>query len=162
MESPIKAIVFFIFLLRPALSHGTADNQRCVASIYEAYSYISFEGFGYGKYWNATCQNHLKVTSIYAASTKYCTPGDKTAGISLLSFYCQEYGHTVLLDESELAANLTIDKIEKMKLVTLDEKSAKVNYTEPVVISREFYDLSYQTLVRVFIDDVTIFYYTAT
>ncbi|KAH8897703.1 hypothetical protein GQ53DRAFT_712143 [Thozetella sp. PMI_491] len=140
--------VFLFFHLKLVASDSLDQDQYCVSSVYGAYDSILFEGIGYDDYWVGSCQNQLKVTSIYAASLTYCSLDEFNAGVPMLAGYCTEYGEVELLPMIAVAANLTPEGIKSMKVVTQDDLASGDNMTEPVIISRDYFDLSYNTVCQ--------------
>lgn len=64
-------------------------NERCVTAAYTALNYLSFAGEPTTGFWQTRCQNHLKVTSIYAAAKVYCDEDEKSAGFAQLDTLCR-------------------------------------------------------------------------
>jgi len=124
-------------------------DQVCFDTVFEAYSYVAFEGDDRDVYYYSLCQYPPKVLSIYAAGETYCTPSEVTAGAELLAAYCGEYGPDLqLLPISDFQANLTEENIQSIPVVTLEEAMAEATpYSTPVLISPSFFSAMHKTVV---------------
>lgn len=89
----------------------------------------------------------LELVSLYAAAHTYCTESEITAGMQVLTRYCVEYGNTTLRPMSDFAPNLTAASIASMRQVGRWDVSPTDVLEEPVLITKEFYALAYQTEV---------------
>lgn len=122
-------------------------NERCVTAVYTALGYVSFTGEPAVGMWNIRCQNSLMVTSVYAATEKYCEKDEQSAGLGQLNSYCQRLTHRQLLPRKNVAENLTDENVREMRVVEFQElsRSDKVDY--PVLVSAAFYGRTFNTIV---------------
>ncbi|KAK2831891.1 hypothetical protein FQN49_007066, partial [Arthroderma sp. PD_2] len=143
---PLK-LLLGVFL--PGLVSATdlASNQLCFSAVYGAYRSITFAGPPGEEYWVSLCRNPLKVGSIYASAKVHCKPGDISPGSAVLEEYCEKYAFKPLLPISKFAANLTDEKIAKLRVVDNGEIPPTEIVTTPVVISKKLYNLSLRTIV---------------
>jgi hypothetical protein len=130
------------------LSLDIAVNQECVAAVFNVVGNLNFEGIGYGDYYTGLCQNPLKATSVYAISKTYCPPNDLDPGFTYFAWACQSYGMVDLLPEADFAANLTEKAISSFPVLDQDDKRVLTNLTTPVLVSRDWFELSFRTEVR--------------
>jgi hypothetical protein len=138
----------FIITLGITVADELRRDELCFDAVYEVYGQIPFVGSGPDDYWPSVCQNHLKVNSIYAAATRYCSAYEIKAGTELLGKYCIEYGETELLPISEFKENLTQAYLQNMRIVEKDDVRADgPNITETIMISDHFFSLSLRTVV---------------
>jgi hypothetical protein len=146
----LKHYISFLVTLGFTLAEELRRNEICFDAIYEVYGEIPFVGSGPDDYWPSVCQNHLKVNSIYAAATRYCSASEIEAGTKLLGKYCTEYGEMELLPISDFKENLTQEYLQNMRVVEKDDvKEDGPNITETVMISDHFFSLSLRTVVGV-------------
>jgi hypothetical protein len=140
---------FLSFLALSSLSLASAlrKDQYCFDAVYEALADLSFVGNTADEYWNSTCQNPLKVTSMYASAKTYCTPHEIEAGVAVLAKYCFEYGTLELAPMSQFADNLTDDFIKGMRMINYQEIPETDNITELVVMSPTYFGGSLRTVV---------------
>jgi len=134
-------------LLGSSLINALDKNQYCVDAVYEALSSLSFEGSSADAYWESTCQNPLKVGTIYASATRYCTNREISAGTALLEKYCLEYGELGLLPYSNFKLNLTEEYLSSLRVIDYEEIPATENVTAVVLISTSYFEASFRTIV---------------
>jgi hypothetical protein len=139
-------VAAFAFLGSP-LANALGKDQYCLDAVYEALSDLSFEGSSADAYWESTCQNPLKVGTIYASATRYCTEYEIIAGATLLNQYCTEYGEVELLPYSDFKANLSEEYINSLRVIDYEEIPATENVTAVVLISATYFDASFRTVV---------------
>jgi len=121
--------------------------EYCFDAVYEAFGDLTFVGNTADEYWESTCQNPLKLTSIYASAKTYCTDHEIHAGTLLLAHYCMEYGEVELVPMSKFAENLTKDFIKSMRVVNYGDIPETENITVPILLSGEYYGASHRTVV---------------
>ncbi|KAL3477438.1 ferric reductase like transmembrane component-domain-containing protein [Aspergillus californicus] len=120
-------------------------NERCVTSVYTAYSYITFAGSSSRKFLATRCQNPLEVISIYASSDVYCKPVERLVGLAQLETVCKEAGLDLLTRQS-LAKNLTYDAIKRMRHVDYLELPMTDPIDFPVLLSPSYYSRVFRTI----------------
>lgn len=136
--------LLWFFLIPSVLCEYISLDRRCVTAVFTAYNYLTFSGpVGF---WDSRCQNPLKVTSIYAASDIYCRPDERTAGFALFASYCHQFGQTDLLLRDQLAANLTDDAIQQMKVVEYGVIPKHQPLDAPVLISQNYFKRTFRTI----------------
>lgn len=136
-----------VFLFTSALAQEPSPQQYCVYAIYEAYTFLTFEGTGSTSSWTSTCKNSLKATSMYAAAEQYCEPEQITRGYDFIRETCIEEAGTELLDLSSIIENLTASTMQSMEVVGYGEISKKHTLTEPVLISTSYYERASKSVV---------------
>lgn len=141
MRIPITALCFSLLGLANALN----PDIYCVDGIYTALTSVIFNGSSPAAYAQASCQNHLKVGSIYASAIKYCTDHEISAGISWLSNTCLMSG-LELLPYTDFQRNLTQDYLDSLRTIGYGETSTET-VTTVVIIDKPYYDLGYRTIV---------------
>jgi hypothetical protein len=134
-------------LLGSSLTDALNKDQYCVDAVYEALSSLSFEGSSADVYWESTCQNLLKVGTIYASAKRYCTDHEISAGTALLRKYCLEYGKLELLPYSDFQTILTEDYLSSLRVIDYEEIPATENVTAVVLISTTYFEASFRTIV---------------
>jgi hypothetical protein len=135
--------LFSTSLADPALK----KDQYCFDAVYEAMSDLVFVGNTADDYWNSTCTNPLKLTSMYASGITYCTEHEIASGAKLLDYYCQEYGMVDLTPISEFSQNLTAEYIKTMRVVDYEEIPSTDNISYPILMSKSYFDASFRTVV---------------
>ncbi|KAI9370713.1 ferric reductase like transmembrane component-domain-containing protein [Aspergillus egyptiacus] len=120
-------------------------NERCVTSIYTAYTYINFDGPFSRKSLASQCQNPLEVTSIYASTSVFCDAIERSAGLAQLETMCKDAGFD-LIPREQLAQNLTQDAISRMRAVDFQELSPTQPVDFPVLLSPSHYGRVFRTL----------------
>ncbi|TFB00153.1 Ferric reductase transmembrane component 3 [Trichoderma ghanense] len=128
-----------------ALSSTISVDQECVSAVFSILGGLNFVGIGYGNYYVASCQNPLKVASIYAISKTYCPPSDLDPGFDYLKTLCRKYGGAELLPEEDVAANLTDEAVNGFPVLDQADTRVMTNLTTPVLISRDWFDLGFKT-----------------
>ncbi|GES66786.1 FRE family ferric-chelate reductase [Aspergillus terreus] len=144
MRGPIWLFLYLYVLV--AVASVIPQNQRCVTAVYTAYGYISFSGTPAKGSWNSRCQNSLEVTSIYAASDRYCSVPERQAGLSELEVLCRQYAGVGLIPRERLAENLTDDAVRNMRVVEYLELSRRNPIASPVLISPAYYEVTFRTI----------------
>ncbi|PKX93593.1 ferric reductase family protein [Aspergillus novofumigatus IBT 16806] len=132
--------------LQNALSQIIPPNERCVTAVYTAYDYISFSGHPNRGLWAPRCRNRLRVLSVYAASTVYCSDAERERGFALLEAQCREYAGVNLIPREEFAANLTDDAISRMRVVEFRELPKKETVNTPILVSESYYSRVFRTI----------------
>lgn len=122
-------------------------SERCVTAVYTALNYISFVGEPTAGLWQTTCQNRLKVTSIYAASEVYCREDEILAGFTRLNNLCCDTANIELLSKHSVADNLTDERLRQMKIVDFQEVLRGELLDFPVLLSPTYYDRTFRTVV---------------
>jgi ferric-chelate reductase len=145
MRGPLWLFLYLYVLV--AAASVIPQNQRCVTAVYTAYGYISFSGTHAKGSWNTRCQNSLEVTSIYAASDRYCSVPERQAGLSELEALCRQYAGVGLIPRERLAENLTDDAVRNMRVVEYLELSRRKPIASPVLISPAYYEVTFRTIV---------------
>jgi ferric-chelate reductase len=130
------------------LSSAIAIDQECVSAIFYIIGGLPFEGIGYGNYYLGICQNPLKVTSVYANSKIYCLPADLDPGFDYLNWACQNYASVELMPEVDVATNLTDKAINSFPILDQSNENVMTNLTTPILISRDWFNLSLRTQAR--------------
>lgn len=120
-------------------------DEYCVDGIYTALTSVVFNGSSAAAYVQASCQNPLKVATIYASATKYCTDHEISTGIAWLSETCFTYG-LELLPYADFRKNLTQDYLSSLPVIDFGETITETVATV-VIISQPYYDLGYRTIV---------------
>lgn len=145
----MRLLNFLTVVALPTMSIASAlkKDQYCFDAVYEAMGDLTFVGNTAEEYWNSTCQNPLKVTSMYASAKTYCTPHEIDAGASVLAHYCMEYGTLELAPMSQFAENLTDEFIKGMRVIDHDEIPETDNITEFVLLSPSYFGGSLRTVV---------------
>ncbi|GIK05003.1 hypothetical protein Aspvir_009102 [Aspergillus viridinutans] len=138
--------LLFLSHLQNALSQIIPPNERCVTAVYTAYDYISFSGHPNKGLWAPRCQNRLRVLSIYAASTVYCSDAERETGLALLEAQCREYAGVHLIPREEFAANLSDEVISRMRVVEFRELPKKEIVDTPILISESYYSRVFRTI----------------
>lgn len=143
------------------VSADEATNQeRCVESIFEAYSRLSFNGSHSQPWLVNSCKNALRTRSIYAAAKVYCSPSEIQAGIAHINEPCQ--GDLARTPYSEIEPELTDEYIRGLRVVEYKEVSKAVELDSPVLISRAYFEAAFRTNVSTVIFrweccDLTVF-----
>ncbi|KAJ9366216.1 hypothetical protein DTO282E5_9105 [Paecilomyces variotii] len=126
------------------VSADEATNQeRCVESIFEAYSRLSFNGSHSQPWLVNSCKNALRTRSIYAAAKVYCSPSEIQAGIAHINEPCQ--GDLARTPYSEIEPELTDEYIRGLRVVEYQEVSKAVELDSPVLISRAYFEAAFRT-----------------
>jgi hypothetical protein len=122
-------------------------DQYCFDAIYEVISDLNFIGSSPEDRWGSNCLNPLKVGSMYAAGSRYCTEHEIEAGTEYLAELCEERGKIELLPIYLFHDNLTAEYLRRMRLIDQGEVSAKTNLTTTVMISPAYFKIAYRTVV---------------
>ncbi|KAL5362004.1 hypothetical protein BJX96DRAFT_166324 [Aspergillus floccosus] len=144
MRGPLWLYLYLYVLL--AAASVIPQNQRCVTAVYTAYGYIRFSGAPAKGAWNTRCQNPFEVTSIYAASDRYCSASERQAGLSELEALCRQYAGVGLIPRERLAENLTDEAVRNMRVVEYLELSRRQPIAAPVLISPAYYEVTFRTI----------------
>jgi hypothetical protein len=145
---PLIKSYLSLLLVLPLGAFAQTRKQECFDTAFEAIGYTVWAGDDPESYYNSTCTYPPKVLSVYAAATKYCKPEQLPAGIELLRSYCKDYGPDLeLLPISDFAAELTEEAINSLPVVTYEEATNATDpYSEPILISEDFFDRMYDTV----------------
>lgn len=139
-------MLLWLLIVPVALADVVAPSQHCVTAVYTAYNYLTFTGPWEG-FWLPKCQNPLEVISIYASSERYCRTDEQTSGFAFLQSLCQEWAHAGLIPREQVAANLTDDAIQRMRVVEFGEIPRREPVEEPILISPTYFDRTFRTVV---------------
>lgn len=120
-------------------------NERCVTAAYTAYNYLTFAGPP-ASVWLSRCHNPVEVTSIYAATDVHCPPDEVAPGIAQLSSFCRQFAQTDLVPRHQVAANLTEDAIEHMRVVEYGEIPRREPVEEALLISPAYFERTFRTV----------------
>jgi hypothetical protein len=135
-------------LFSPSLADSALrKDQYCLDAVYEALSELAFVGNTPDDYWNSTCTNPIRLTSMYASAMTYCTEHEITSGAKLLAAYCEEYGLVELTPISQFVKILTPEYIKTIRVVDYEEIPATENISSPILMSQSYYDASFRTTV---------------
>jgi len=149
MLRPLSLLLLVLSSLSPVRADNAwlDPNQDCVEGIVEVYGEIPFDG-DTGDYYVDLCTNPLKLITVYAAALTYCTADEIDAGFKLRGGYCSQYGLVEQVPMSEFAANLTPEAIKQMPIIEYTGEEPTENITAPAIISQEWYELSFLTVVE--------------
>lgn len=141
----VTITILAVALLATPIVSASNSDEYCVNGIYTALTSVIFNGSTAAQYVPASCQNPLKVGTIYASASKYCTDHEIEAGISWLSKTCLKYG-LELLPYGDFQKNLTQNYLSRLRVIEYGETITETVATT-VLISRPYYDLGYRTIV---------------
>ncbi|KAK2798400.1 hypothetical protein FQN50_008840 [Emmonsiellopsis sp. PD_5] len=128
-------------LLIPGLSSASSPNlesARCVLSIVEAVSRLSFTGSLSTPYLVDSCTNKLRTYSIYASAKLYCTPSEIEDGLLILDRDCEKEG-LERIPYGIIEPSLTEKYLRGLRVVEYKELSRGVELDEVVVVSRDWW-----------------------
>ncbi|KAK2787958.1 hypothetical protein FQN52_006963 [Onygenales sp. PD_12] len=128
-------------LLIPGLSLALSPNlesARCVLSIVEAVSRLSFTGSLSTPYLVDSCTNKLRTYSIYASAKLYCTPSEIEDGLLILDRDCEKEG-LERIPYGIIEPSLTEEYLRGLRVVEYKELSRGVELDEVVVVSRDWW-----------------------
>jgi len=122
------------------------SNEYCLHSVSVSYNYITFSGEGYNTYYGPKCLNPLRTISTYASGKTLCTDKEIQIGFEKIRRECEKDDFE-FLDWRHVVANITGDDIARMRLVEFDEIPSGTNVTEPVRLTKSFFQRVDNTLV---------------
>ncbi|KAK2745287.1 hypothetical protein FQN57_003982 [Myotisia sp. PD_48] len=136
----------------PALAKTSENSARCLVSISEALSYLSFQDIisddnhtrPAGLSLESSCTNQLRIHSLYAAAKSYCSPAELEAGEEFLRADCAGAGFE-LVPYKDVEPELTDDYISKLRVVEFNGFQRGVLLDAPVLISQQYFWRSYMT-----------------
>ena len=153
----IKSIIFNLTILT-ALVYGSKlcintiqdtlqpKNQWCLNSVSTSYNYLTFTGAGYGSWAGPKCQNHKRIISTYASGKVFCSDPEIVAGFERIREDCR-HNEMEFPDWRKVVENVSDEDIRGMRVVEFGEIPSMENVTEPVILSRAFFDRVDATLV---------------
>lgn len=121
-------------------------DQYCLHSVSTSYNYLTFVGEGFGTYYGPTCLNPLRTISTYASGKTFCTKKEIEAGFEKIRLDCEQ-NEFEFLDWRSLVADITDHEIAGMRVVEFEEVPSMINLTQPVRLSRPFFERVGNTLV---------------
>ncbi|PGH17682.1 hypothetical protein AJ79_01044 [Helicocarpus griseus UAMH5409] len=132
---------FSSLLLLLAAGFSVASNiesTRCILSISEAVSHLSFTGSLSTPRQVDACTNKLRTYSLYAAATLYCSSAEIAEGLQILDSDCHKQG-LQRIPYDVVRPELTWDYLRELRVVEYGEVPKKVELDEVVVVSRDWY-----------------------
>ncbi|OJD09706.1 hypothetical protein AJ78_08970 [Emergomyces pasteurianus Ep9510] len=114
------------------------ESTRCILSITEALSRLSFTGSLSTPRKIDTCTNKLRTYSIYAAGTLYCSSTEIRDGLQILDDECEEDG-LQRIPYDAVRPELTERYLSGLRVVEYGEVSGGVELDEVVVVSQDWY-----------------------
>lgn len=121
-------------------------NEYCLHTVSTSYNYLTFAGEGYGSFFGPTCLNPLRITSTYASGKTFCTEREIDVGFEKIRKDCEKRDYE-FLDWRKVVANITDDDVVNMRVVEFEDVPSIGNLTEPVLLSKPFYQRVGNTLV---------------
>ncbi|KAF2083679.1 hypothetical protein K490DRAFT_51054 [Saccharata proteae CBS 121410] len=145
MRNPIPSLLFLTLLFSATPVTASSDTlptpQRCIYSIYKAYTILKFSG-GSKSSKTDYCKNELKISSISAALSTYCSGTEISAAWQWWSEACG-------WDDAELEevqSNATAVDVDALRVVGYKEVSKKKELGEAVLIDGGYYRLYYRSV----------------
>ncbi|OAT14257.1 FRE family ferric-chelate reductase [Blastomyces gilchristii SLH14081] len=127
-----------IFLASGFSLASEIESTRCILSIAEAVSRLSFTGSLSTPRQIDTCTNRLRTYSIYAAATLYCSSTEIRDGLKVLDYDCEKDGLYRIPYET-VRPELTERYLRGLRVVEYGEVSS-VELDEVVVVSYDWYE----------------------
>ncbi|EER42876.1 FRE family ferric-chelate reductase [Histoplasma capsulatum var. duboisii H88] len=128
-----------LILLVPSFSLASdIESTRCILSIAEAVSRLSFTGSLSTPQKSDACTNKLRTYSIYAAATLYCSSTEIEDGLEALDDDCRKDG-LQRIPYDTVQPELTERYLSSLRVVEYGEVSRGVELDEVVVVSRDWY-----------------------
>ncbi|OAX80171.1 hypothetical protein ACJ72_05505 [Emergomyces africanus] len=114
------------------------ESTRCILSITEALSRLSFTGSLSTPREIDTCTNKLRTYSIYAAATLYCSSTEIRDGLQVLDDDCEKDG-LQRISYDAVRPELTEGYLSRLRVIEYGEVSRGVELDEVVVVSQDWY-----------------------
>ncbi|EEH07912.1 ferric-chelate reductase [Histoplasma capsulatum G186AR] len=127
-----------ILLVPSFLLASDIESTRCILSIAEAVSRLSFTGSLSTPQKSDACTNKLRTYSIYAAATLYCSSTEIEDGLEVLDDDCRKDG-LQRIPYDTVQPELTERYLSSLRVVEYGEVSRSVELDEVVVVSRDWY-----------------------
>ncbi|KAF1815826.1 hypothetical protein P152DRAFT_430174 [Eremomyces bilateralis CBS 781.70] len=124
----------------------THSLPTCINAVQAAINTLAFIESQPLSDYDARCRGRLRLISFYASTTVYCEPDELKEGLEGVATECSAQ-NTTLVPISEFEANLTEDAISHLRIVERFELDGGDNLTVPVLLSEEFFNLAYKTIV---------------
>ncbi|KLJ05523.1 hypothetical protein EMPG_10998 [Blastomyces silverae] len=135
-----RFLIPLLILLAPGFSLASGiEPSRCILSIAEAVSRLSFTGSLSTPRQIDTCTNKLRTYSIYAAATLYCSSTEIRDGLKVLDDDCGKDGLFRIPYET-VQPELTERYLRGLRVVEYGEVSRGVELDEVVVVSYDWYE----------------------
>ncbi|GAB7347554.1 hypothetical protein MBLNU459_g4444t2 [Dothideomycetes sp. NU459] len=151
---------YLFWVLTFCCAHVLADqdpssDQYCVYSVYLPFSYFIWsdgtspssagQAYDVNAVVTTQCTVMSEIMSIYASSKLYCTPSEITSGFKFLGETCEEAG-VEMISLDNIIATATESYIRNLTIVDPSQLPPFSSFTQPVVLSRQYFKLSLRTV----------------